>query len=107
SRSRAQVTYEAMLSELPEGVFFKIAPAGGPLVRCKGKVLAWSFEGYSAGPDALPDRVEVLTPEPTVKAIAAGYVPMCSFTPTPKPRHPRVTASRASGGPRPTGWRDG
>ena len=77
SRSRAQVTYEAMLSELPEGVFFKIAPAGGPLVRWQGKVWAWSFEGYAAGPDALPDRVEVLTPQPTVKAIAAGYVPMC------------------------------
>lgn len=80
SRSRAQVTYEAMLSDLPEGVFFKIAPAGGPLVRWQGKVLAWSFEGYSAGPDALPDRVGVLTPEPTVKAIAAGYVPVCIAT---------------------------
>ncbi len=80
SRSRAQVTYEAMLSDLPEGVFFRVAPEGEPRVRWRGKVWSWSFEGYGAGPDTLPERVEVLTPEPTVKAIAAGYVPVCIAT---------------------------
>ncbi|WP_291841947.1 hypothetical protein [Maricaulis sp.] len=77
SRSREQVTYAAALAGLPEGVFFRAAPDGEPLVRWRGKVWAWSFEGYAAGPDALPERVEVLTPEPTVKTIAAGYVPVC------------------------------
>lgn len=77
SRSREQVTYEAALSELPEGVFFRETPQGAPLVRWQDKVWAWSFAGYSAGPETLPERVEILTPEPTVKAIAAGYVPVC------------------------------
>jgi len=77
SRSREQVTYEAKLLELPEGVFFRAEPDGAPLVCWQGRVWAWAFEGYAAGPETLPDRVEVLTPEPTVKTIAAGYVPVC------------------------------
>ncbi|WP_417485821.1 hypothetical protein [Maricaulis sp.] len=80
SRSRAQVTYGATLSKVPEGVFFRVAPDGEPLVRWRGRVWSWSFDGYAAGPDALPDRVEVLTPEPTVKTIAAGYMPVCHAT---------------------------
>ena len=80
SRSREQVTHAAKLSELPEGVFFRVAPDRGPLVHWRGRVWTWSFEGYSAGPETLPERVEVLTPEPTVKAIAAGYVPVCIAT---------------------------
>ena len=77
SRSREQVTYGALLADLPEGVFFRVAPGGEPLVRWRGRVWVWSFDRYAAGPDALPERVEVLTPEPTVKTIAAGYVPVC------------------------------
>ncbi|WP_323763039.1 hypothetical protein [Maricaulis sp.] len=80
SRSRAQVTHEAKLADLPEAVFFRASENGPPLVRWRGKVWAWSFAGYSAGPETLPERVEVLTPEPTVKAIAAGYVPVCAAT---------------------------
>ncbi|RKQ96132.1 hypothetical protein [Maricaulis maris] len=77
SRSRKQVTFEAKLLELPEGVFFRAEPDGAPLVCWQGRVWAWAFEGYAAGPDALPDRVEVLTPAPTVKTIVAGYMPVC------------------------------
>ncbi len=78
SRSRRQVTHEAALAELPEGVFFRASPDGSPMIRWNGRIWAWSFEGYSARPGVLPDRVEVLTPEPSVKAITAGYVPMCA-----------------------------
>ncbi|MFY0638572.1 hypothetical protein [Maricaulis maris] len=75
SRSRKQVTYEAALADLPDGVFFQVGTDA--LVRWQGCVWAWSFEGYSSWSRAMPEYVEVLTPEPTVKAIAAGYKPDC------------------------------
>jgi hypothetical protein len=96
TRNRQQITHQANPTHLPDGVFFKLD--GESLVRAADRIRAWSFEGYSDWTGALPDKVDVLTPEPTVRAIRAGYVPALPVI----PRCPR-----ASGGPAPTRRRDG
>lgn len=73
SRSRMQRTYRAELDTLPEGAFFRLEGEGDPLMVRAGHVWAWSFEGYARVEGAIPGEVEVLTPEPTVKALVAGY----------------------------------
>lgn len=75
SRSRRQRTSRAPAGTLPDGVM--IRHGGGPGLLTGGRVLPWSFTGYQA-PVALRQdaMVEVLTPAPSVAAIAAGYRPI-------------------------------
>lgn len=73
SRSRIQRTYRAELATLPEGTFFRLESDGPALLMRDGQVWAWSFDGYSQVQRATNSEVEVLTPEPTVRALAAGY----------------------------------
>lgn len=74
SRSRMQRTYRAEFDTLPEGTFFRLQRDGTPLLMREGAVWTWSFEGYSRVGSGISGEVEVLTPEPTVKALRAGYV---------------------------------
>ena len=73
----ARRVHRRRLRDLPDGVFFTLDHAPErPLLRWRGEGRAWSHGGY--GPPeaiALDQEVTVLTPEPTVAAIAAGYAP--------------------------------
>jgi hypothetical protein len=72
---RAKITFTADLRDLPDGamVVHPTAPGTACLVR-GGALLPWSFDGY--GPAvAARGTVSVLTPAPTVRVLAAGYVP--------------------------------
>ena len=77
--SGEKVTFEASVSELPDGVF--AVGVGGrddraPHLLRGGRWHAWTPGGYAdGGPAAGADRVRVLTPSSTVAAFAAGYEP--------------------------------
>jgi hypothetical protein len=70
-----KVTYEASLGSLPDGCFVQID--GSCFLVWRGALLLWSPEGYlkkhqvTAG-----SKVTVLTPEPLVRCIRQGYVPL-------------------------------
>jgi hypothetical protein len=67
--------YEAALEQLPDGTFVE---HDGHFWLVRGThVLAWSFDGYRdpVPRTALPPVVRVRTPEPTVAALRAGFVP--------------------------------
>jgi hypothetical protein len=75
SRSRRQVTRPAMLDTLPDGAMVRYDGAIFLVVR--GRLLPWSFQGYSAPLLFAPTTiVELLTPSSTVATLAAGYQPM-------------------------------
>lgn len=76
TRTRQQVTHEADLATLPDGVFLTVAEADDtPLLRWHGRLWRWSPEGYADAGVAPAGTVRVLTPAPTVATIGAGYVP--------------------------------
>ncbi|MDG1417577.1 MAG: hypothetical protein P8P99_07245 [Maricaulis sp.] len=74
SRSKKQITYVELLSELPDGVFFILDDPGAPLVKRHGATLSWSFEGYSDQDPIVDQQVTVLTPKAMVNTIRAEYV---------------------------------
>ena len=72
--TRGQRTYRADLAGLPDGVFIRLEDK--PLLVLGDRLLPWAPGGYGdaiARPSGGP--VSVLTPRPTVAAIAAGYRP--------------------------------
>jgi len=72
---RVQRRHEAVLGALPDGTMV-LAPKGGPALVWMG-VRPWSHEGYAAPlPVPRDTLVTVLTPEPVVAVLAAGYVPL-------------------------------
>ena len=74
-RRRRQLTHQAPVGELPDGVMIRAGGRTGLFLA--GQLRPWSFHGY--GPPAtvpLPGVVEVLTPPSIVAAIAAGYRPL-------------------------------
>ena len=68
-------TYEAPPAELPDGTF--VEHDGGFWLVRGDRVLEWTFDGYRRAlpRTALPAVVLVRTPEPTVAALRAGFVP--------------------------------
>jgi len=59
---------------LPDGCFVRID--GSPFLISHDALLLWTPEGYaSMGPRPGRATVEVLTPEPIVQCIRAGYRP--------------------------------
>ncbi|GIH07972.1 hypothetical protein Rhe02_60390 [Rhizocola hellebori] len=75
SRTRRQLTRQAMLYTLPDGAMVRLDDATYLVVR--GRLLRWSFLGYSEPQVFAPTTtVEVLTPASTVATLAAGYQPM-------------------------------
>ena len=69
-------TYAATLASLPDGTF--VEHEGRSWLVLGEQVLPWSFAGYGVGVPrrSLPLAVTVRTPQPTVAALAAGYVPL-------------------------------
>jgi len=77
TRYREKVTYTAPIFELPDGVFIELETyPGSAWLIWNGELLKWQENGYG---DRLKKprgvKVRVLTPESTVRAIAAGYRP--------------------------------
>ena len=76
---RTKRTSQHSISDLPDGVF--IAKDGRPLALRGRDLLAWSFSGYTQRqPRPFSGVVEVLTPEPFITILKAGYMP--NFHPT-------------------------
>lgn len=71
--------FEAPLGTLPDGTFLSTRGADGeePALWWQGQLLPWHPEGYDPPrrPPATRAPVTVLTPRPTVRALAAGYRP--------------------------------
>jgi hypothetical protein len=75
SRTRKQLTRQAMLYTLPDGAM--VRHDGVICLVVRGRLLPWSFHGYSEPQILSPMTiVEVLTPACTVAALAAGYQPI-------------------------------
>ncbi|WP_417481596.1 hypothetical protein [Maricaulis sp.] len=73
SRSRTQITHKAPFERLPDGVFFTLPGGDGALVGQRGRVFAWSFDGYQPSPVEPAGEVCVLTPRIIVDVLRAGY----------------------------------
>ncbi len=74
NRDRTQKTHQADLGGLPDGVMVRFDDR--PHLVLGDRLLPWSFGGYGpavARPKNL--NLPVLTPKPTVRTIAAGFVP--------------------------------
>jgi hypothetical protein len=82
TRSREQARYSSKLGDLPDGVFVVRPdnPHGAWLVW-QGRTWSWSHSGYTSNERvAVDEGVQVLTPEPLVRVLAAGYVPVVHAT---------------------------
>ena len=74
TRDRRQVTHEAALETLPDGVF--ITTGMEALLKWQGRLWHWSGAGYADAGAAGRGRAQVMTPAPTVAAMRAGFRPM-------------------------------
>jgi hypothetical protein len=76
-RTRRQIRFEAPLDDLPDGAFV-LLPAGAsrPLLVRGDDLLPWRPAGYGA-PRPRPSHIRcvVLTPEPILAVLRAGYAP--------------------------------
>jgi hypothetical protein len=79
---RTQRTHLAPAGSLPGGTFVELR--GRPWLVLDGGLAAWTPEGYGERRRRPAGDVTVLTPEPTVAAIRAGYEPLV---------HPSATAT--------------
>lgn len=81
-RHRRQITHQARLGDLPDGVFLSLPEAPGhPLVLWGGSLHSWTHEGYHRLQQAhLEATVTVLTPVPLVRTLSAGYLPGCGVS---------------------------
>jgi hypothetical protein len=68
-----KVTFVAEAEDLPDGTFIRVADE--PWLIHKGVMNEWSPEGYRARKPLPHGEVEVLTPEPVVAVLRAGFVP--------------------------------
>jgi hypothetical protein len=68
-----KVTFTAEAEDLPDGTFIRLADE--PWLVHRGVVNQWTPEGYKARKPLPQGEVEVLTPEPIVQVIRAGFVP--------------------------------
>jgi hypothetical protein len=72
-RGRRQIRHTAPVETLPDGAF--ALHAGRPCLVRGDAVLPFAPGGYGAALPRPSGSVEVLTPAPTVAALAAGYAP--------------------------------
>jgi len=70
---RRQRRHTAATASLPDGTF--VLADGGPCLWWEGALRRWEAGRYAAHPVAPPRTVTVLTPEPTVAVLRAGYRP--------------------------------
>lgn len=82
SRNRQQVTHEVEACTLPDWTF--IRHEGAPWLLHGGFIRRFSPEGYVETAPRPSGDVTVLTPAPSVAALAGGYAPLL---------HPSVTGS--------------
>jgi hypothetical protein len=71
---RSKRTCVASAPSLPDGVF--VEAGGRPWLVLGGQLLEWTPSGYTGRQPRPTGDVTVLTPEPTVAAIRAGYEPL-------------------------------
>jgi hypothetical protein len=74
---RSKRSFSAKLDELPNGVFVRHANSEGEaFLVCNDGLLVWTAAGYPRRIDRTKNgEMLVLTPQSTVRAIRAGYVP--------------------------------
>ena len=76
-RTRGKLTYRAKLSELPDGAMVRSPSADrAAALLWQGRVLEWTPAGYGEALDCDNTSVDVLTPQSSVAALAAGYLPV-------------------------------
>ena len=73
TRTRQQVRHEAEAETLPDGTFILFPD---PVLICGTAIYPFTSAGYGAKRRRPKGTVTVLTPEPTVRALAAGYRPV-------------------------------
>ncbi|UIJ72301.1 hypothetical protein [Aurantimonas sp. HBX-1] len=71
--SRDQIRHERSAADLPDGVFVLVD--GDPWLVWRRQLLRWTFGGYDTAAPLPAGLATVITPAPTVAAIAAGYAP--------------------------------
>ncbi|SHI37469.1 hypothetical protein [Wenxinia saemankumensis] len=71
--ARRMRRWEAETADLPDGTFLSLP--GGPALLWEGAALPFAPGGYAAPQPRPTGRVTVLTPEPAVRVLRAGYVP--------------------------------
>ena len=78
-RHRRQLTWEASLADLPDGTFIRLGDGDNddvPLLVLGDALPGWTPDGYrNAMKRPRTPVVTVLTPRPTVSALAGGYMP--------------------------------
>ncbi len=80
-----KTTYQAMLSDLPDGTFVELH--GQPWLLHAQRLHLWTPGGYTRTELARGETVTVLTPRATVDVLRAGYVAALHPTVGP-PAHP-------------------
>lgn len=78
ARGGMQVTFEADVTDLPNGAMFAIDRKA--VLVWNGRHLDWSFDGYRTRGHKATGMVTVLTPRPTVEVIRAGFTPAIHTT---------------------------
>ncbi|KQC00306.1 hypothetical protein AQF98_12515 [Pedobacter sp. Hv1] len=74
AKNEQKVTFEAILKDLPDGVFIEMD--GQAYLFVNEMIYPWAPEGYAAGQHiSLSKKVSVLTPKSIVNAIKSGYEP--------------------------------
>lgn len=69
-----KVTYTAPLGELPDGTMIVALNDDTPHLLWQGQLWRWDFAGYAPGLQwSAAAQVRVLTPQPIVAMLAAGY----------------------------------
>ncbi|MEH6717608.1 MAG: hypothetical protein V7704_01905 [Aurantimonas endophytica] len=71
--TRKQIRHERPATDLPDGVFILVN--ADPWLVWRGRLLRWTFGGYDATAPLPRGMATVITPAPTVAALAAGYSP--------------------------------
>jgi hypothetical protein len=73
-RERMAGVWPAALETLPDGSMVQFDRDGGPCLWWRGRLLAWSFDGYRPAPQRPTGaQVLVITPRCLVEVLRAGY----------------------------------
>lgn len=73
SPSRAQVRHLARARTLPDGAMILHPESNAPALVWRGAQYPWGPQGYAPAEPCPDTLVQVLTPSPTLGALAAGY----------------------------------